>query len=340
MSLRFAEAWPLAFLLPSLLLWALIWRHQRRDGDGGAALRFPSLAGVAPLRRSWRLRLLRPLAALRPLILLLLALALLRPQLGHRDRTLWRHGVDIMLAVDTSGSMQALDLDADRAIDRRRNRLEVVRQVMHDFIQRRENDQLGLVVFGTHAFTQCPLTLDHAMLTGLMDRVRIGVAGDSTALGMGLAAAVQRLQKSRAKSRVVVLLTDGSNNAGSISPQQAAQIARALKVKVYTVGAGTQGKAPFLVDTVFGKQVSQIDADLDEATLKEIASLTGGAYFRAEDGQALARVYQQIDALERHDIAMQASMRWDEAFSWLVLPALILLLLEIGLRLGPLRRLP
>ena len=340
MSLRFAELWPLWALVPILSAWGLLWWRRQGRTERQAALRFPDVRTTQPLQQGWRLRCLPYVQRLRLLSVLLLALALLRPQAGHRDRTLWRQGVDIVLAIDTSGSMQALDLDVDKPIARRRNRLEVVKSVVQDFVARRDNDQLGLVVFGTHAFTQCPLTLDHGMLADMMGRVDIGVAGDSTAIGMGLAAAVNRLKKSRAKSKVVVLLTDGSNNSGSLTPQQAAQAAQALKVRVYTVGAGGHGKAPFLMDTVFGKQVGYLEADIDEPTLREIAQTTGGAYFRAEDSAALARIYGQIDALERTDIAMKAAMRYDEIFSWLTLPALACILLELMLMRTWLRRLP
>ncbi|MBI3179949.1 MAG: VWA domain-containing protein [Deltaproteobacteria bacterium] len=278
--------------------------------------------------------------ALRVPALVLLALAMARPQLGRSETQVTTAGVDIMLAIDASGSMQALDLDSDKPIRQRRNRLHVVKDVVERFIAKRENDALGMVVFGAQAFTQCPLTLDHGIVATFLESVQIGVAGDATAIGDGLATAVKRLKDGPAKSKVIVLLTDGRQNAGTFTPQKAAEIAKALGIKVYTIGAGTRGQAPFLVDTLFGPQVVPQDVDIDEATLKEVAILTSGAYFRAEDAAGLARIYDQIDALEKTEITAKSYMEYDERYPAFVLPALALLLFEVGLLGTRLRKLP
>jgi len=268
-------------------------------------------------------------------------MAMARPQSG-RTHTLTRtEGVDIVLAVDTSGSMQALDLDADRPrIAERRNRLEVVKGVMARFVQKRESDQIGMVVFGSDAYTQCPLTLDHGILATFLDQLEIGMAGDATALGNALGIAVKRLEKSKAKSKVVILLTDGRQTAGHVSPKKAADIARSFGIKVYTIGAGTRGKAPFLVDTLFGKQIQMQDVAIDEDTLREIARITGGRYFRAEDEKALQTIYEEIDHLEKTAVETRTFMEYDERFSVFVAPALLLLGFEILLLGTRLRKIP
>jgi Ca-activated chloride channel family protein len=249
-------------------------------------------------------------------------------------------GIDIVLAIDASGSMQALDLDAERPIRERRNRLEVVKDVIARFVEKRESDQIGMVVFGSEAFTQCPLTLDHGIVATFIEGLELGVAGDATAIGDGLGTAVKRLKSSKAKSRVVVLLTDGEQNAGALSPEKAAEIAKTFGIRVYTVGAGTRGKAPVLVDTIFGKSIVEQDFPVDEAVLRRVAEITGGAYFRAEDTAGLASVYDQIDRLEKSEIVSQAYMEYDERFGVFVVPALALLLFEIGLLGTRLRKLP
>jgi Ca-activated chloride channel family protein len=207
-------------------------------------------------------------------------------------------------------------------------------------VARRENDQIGLVVFGAEAFTQCPLTLDHGIVATFLDRVEIGVAGDATAIGSALGTAVKRLKDSQAKSRVIILLTDGRNNAGPLSPRKAAEIAKTFEVKVYTIGVGTRGQAPFVVDTLFGRRVVYQNVEIDEQSLKEIADLTGGAYFRAEDTASLERIYDRIDELEKSEITMESYMEYDEQFRWLVLPAVGLLLLEVVLLGTRFRKLP
>jgi Ca-activated chloride channel family protein len=277
---------------------------------------------------------------LRILTIALLVMAMSRPQTGRRHTQVSTEGIDIVLVLDTSGSMQALDLDADRPINQRRHRLDVAKTVVEEFVQKRQSDQIGLVVFGDEAFTQCPLTLDHGIVATFLEQVDIGMAGDATAIGSALGTAVKRLRDSQAKSKVIILLTDGRNNAGALSPKKAAEIAETFDIKIYAVGAGTRGKAPFLVDSFFGKQVVYQSVEIDEETLEEIAKRTGGAYFRAEDTTALESIYTEIDELETTEITSNTYMEYNERFRFFVLPAVALLLLEVALLGTRFRKLP
>jgi Ca-activated chloride channel family protein len=287
---------------------------------------------------AWLRRVAR---GLRWLTVALLLLAMFRPQTGRTSTEVDTQGIDIVLVMDTSGSMQALDLDAgERNIPRRRNRLQVAVDVVRTFVAARPNDQIGLVVFGEHAFTQSPLTLDHRLLETFLDRLEIGMAGDATAIGEAVGIAVKRLQRSEAKSKVIVLLTDGRNNAGRLAPVTAAETAAALDVKLYAIGAGGKGQAPFLVDTGFGRRLVYESVDIDDETLQRMAEATGGRYFRAEDEQALAEIYAEIDRLEKTEITMESYTEYDDRYEWLVVPALGLLLLEVGLLGSRLRVLP
>lgn len=340
----FASLALLWVLVPLFILWTAafvalhLWDRRRRVRVT-AALRYSTLQTLQRLRPANTLRLRQGVQAMRILTMALLVMGLLRPQTGRRETKVWSQGVDIMLAIDTSRSMEALDMDPDKPIAQRRTRLKVVREVVEKFVQRREADQIGMVVFGAEAFTQCPLTLDHGIVATFLEQVQSGMAGDQTAIGSGLAAAVNRLRKSKAKSKVVILLTDGSNNA-TLTPRKAAEVASKFNIKVYTIGAGGRGQAPFLVDTLFGKQVQYADVDIDERTLRDIANVTHGAYFRAEDGRALEAIYSQIDQLEKSEIQMQSYMEYNERFAWFVIPALVLLLLEIVLLGTRLRKIP
>ncbi|HVS15770.1 MAG TPA: VWA domain-containing protein [Thermoanaerobaculia bacterium] len=342
----FADLRLLWVLAPLFLGWLALWlalpamraalgRKQR------AALRFSTFRAVGRLPRSRAQIARRAARGLRWLSVGLLLTAMLRPQTGRTLTHVGTEGIDIVLVLDTSGSMQALDLDAqERVIARRRNRLQVAVDVVERFVEARPSDQIGLVVFGTHAFTQCPLTLDHGIVATFLERVEIGMAGEETAIGDALGIALKRLQDSQARSKVVILLTDGRSNAGAVSPVTAAEIAQTLGIKVYTIGAGARGQAPFLVDTRLGPQVIYENVEIDEDTLRRIAELTGGAYFRAEDEAALASIYQQIDQLEKSELTMESFTEYEERFAWLVAPSLVLLLLEVGLLGTRLRVLP
>lgn len=342
-DLVLADAWLLWVLIPLFVAWAALWwirpwldkkRKQRR------AVRYSSIRTLERLRPSRTVVLRRFVEAFRLLTVALLILAMARPQTGRKHTEVRTEGIDIVLVLDTSGSMQALDLDADRPIDRRRNRLEVATTVVEEFVQGRRNDQIGLVVFGSEAFTQCPLTLDHGILSTFLEQVEIGMAGDATAIGSALGTAVKRLRSSEAESKVVILLTDGRSNAGSLSPQKAAEIAETFGIKVYTIGAGTRGKAPFVVDSFFGKQVVYESVEIDEESLRQMAERTGGAYYRAEDKEALKAIYDEIDQLEKTEVTTSTYMEYNERFRIFVFPAMLLLLLEVLLLETRFRKLP
>lgn len=342
-ELVLADRWLLWVLVPLFLLWAAGWwltpwlaRRRRRV----AAVRYSDIATLRRLKPSKAVRLRRVVEGLRLLTVALLIMAMARPQTGRKHTEVRTEGIDIVLVLDTSGSMEALDLDADRPINRRRNRLAVAKAVVDEFIQGRKNDQIGLVVFGSEAFTQCPLTLDHGILATFLERVEIGMAGDATAIGSAVGTAVKRLRDSEAESKVIILLTDGRNNSGSLDPRKAAEIAETFDIKIYAIGAGTRGKAPFVVDSFFGRQVVYESVEIDEEVLQQMATRTGGAYYRAEDNQALKSIYDQIDRLEKTEITTSTYMEYNERFRWFLLPAVGLLLLEVVLLGTRFRKLP
>jgi len=318
---RFEDPEFLGFLI---FIPGIIWYYIHNRGS--AKVRYSSIATLKKLKKPSSLYLRHILVVFRCLAVLFLVVGLSRPQSGHKNTEVLTEGVDIILCLDTSGSMQAMDFKED---GKRKTRLEVVKRVVEDFIKGRKNDRIGMVVFGGQAFTQCPLTLDYGILLSFLKRAEIGMAGDSTALGSALATSVKRLKDLKSKSRVVILLTDGRNNAGRISPETAAEIARTYNVKVYTIGVGTEGKAPFLVDTFFGKQFIWQEVDLDEETLQMIAHETGGKYFRATNTKALAEIYKEIDKLEKSKVKVKEYMEYNELFVWFVFFGLTFILLEV-----------
>jgi len=329
--MRLADPWWLLALLVLPLLWTA---GRRRD----VAVRFPSLAALQAIApggaggRRWILPVLRSVTVG------LVVLALARPQLGREATRVHREGVDIMLAVDVSGSMLAEDFELE---GQRASRLAVVKSVVRDFVAARPDDRIGLVVFGGRPYTQAPLTLDHGWLNQHLERVEVGMIEDGTAIGSGLATAVARLRASSAPSKVVVLLTDGQHNAGRMSPGTAADAAAALGVKVYTVGAGTRGMAPFPARDLFGRKVYRpMPVDIDEDALRAIAQATGARYFRATDTEQLRDVYAEIDRAEKVEFEAPVFHDYRELYPWLGWPALALLLAEVGLRGTILRKLP
>ena len=342
-GLYFADQWLLWVLVPLFIVWVAAWwvlPWLARLRGRQAAVRYSNIDTLKRLRPSRRILIRRFVEGIRILVIALLVLAMARPQTGRKQTQVRTEGIDIVLVLDTSGSMQALDLDADRPISRRRNRLEVAQEVVEEFVQGRTNDQVGLVVFGSEAFTQCPLTLDHGIVATFLEGIEIGMAGDATAIGSALGTAVKRLRDSQADSKVIILLTDGRSNAGALSPQKAAEIAETFGIKVYTIGAGTRGKAPFVVDSLFGKQVVYESVEIDEETLREIAERTGGLYFRAEDTGALKSIYEEIDEMEKTEIQTSSYMEYNEQFRRFLIPALALLLLEVVLLGTRYRKLP
>lgn len=321
---------PLYFLL--LIFVPLIWFFSRRRQQ--TALRF---SDVQPLRQgnfSMRIMLYRLLPVLRILACVLFVTALARPQRVSAEREYQTKGVDIIIALDISGSMLAEDFKPE-------NRLVVAKQEAAKFIRGRENDRIGLVVFARKAFTQCPLTLDYEVLVRLLDDIQIGMISDGTAIGMGLATSVNRLRDSDAKSKVVILITDGANNAGNIDPVTAAELSKTFGIKVYTVCIGRGGLVPFPInDPLFGKRYVQAEVEIDEMILKRIADITGGLFFRARDTQALQEVYQKINELEKTEVNVKEYRSYEELFYFFLLPALFLLLAEILLSQTVLMKVP
>lgn len=270
---------------------------------------------------------------LRGLALAAFVVALARPQTGITTENVLTEGIDIVLVLDVSTSMLAEDLEP--------NRLEAAKVVAADFVAGRQNDRIGLVAFAGQAFTQAPLTFDYAVVSSLLGELETGMIEDGTAVGMGLATAVKRLQASPAESKVVVLLTDGRSNRGEIGPATAAQLAEALGIRVYTIGAGSQGTARVPVpDPLGGTRYANMRVDIDEAALQDIAARTGGQYFRATDTESLAAIYEEIDALERTEIEVQNFTQFGEEFPLPLAIGFLLLALEFGLSQTILRRLP
>ncbi len=317
--LHFREPWLLLLvLLLPLVYW---WETRKRE----PSVLYPTLERVCNIRRSLKLRLFPLRVWMRLLVLLLLILGLARFQKGRKSIEVITHGVDIILAVDTSGSMKAEDFQID---SKRTKRLDAVKWVVSDFVRGRESDRLGMVVFGSMAFTQCPLTLDHGVFLTFLRNLEIGMAGEQTAIGSAIGTGVNRLKDLKSQSKVMILLTDGANTAGDMDPLQAAEIARAFGIKIYTIGVGAQGEAPFLVQTIFGPQYQYVQSDLNEDVLRKIADLTSGKYYRAQDTEQLQRIYAEIDALETTKAKLKEHMEFRELYSIFVIPALILLGLE------------
>lgn len=275
---------------------------------------------------------------LRCIAVILLVLALARPQKGREETRITTEGIDIMLAVDISGSMMAEDFQIG---GEHRNRLYVVKEVVREFIKGRQNDRIGIVIFAARPYTLCPLTLDYGWLIQQLDRAEIGMIEDSTAIGSAIATCTNRLQASDAKSRIIILLTDGRNNTGRIDPVTAADAAGALNMKIYTIGAGTKGLAPFPVRDFFGNKVyQQVKIDVDDDSLQKIAANTSGMYFRATDTDSLRKIYKEIDQMEKVTIEMTEYLEYKEFYPYLLISALISFVAEIGLSNTRFRRLP
>ncbi|HET6637592.1 MAG TPA: VWA domain-containing protein [Gemmatimonadota bacterium] len=330
MSLAWTLATPVWLALLVALPFAWWWSRRRRR----EALVLPALARAGDLPRTWRERLRWAPDALRVAAFLAMVLALARPQELAAGRPLTTSGVDIVLTIDASGSMKAEDFQP-------RNRLEVAKQAAIDFVAERPSDRLGLVTFAGQAVTQAPLTLDHQAVGSAIRRIEIGGLTDGTAIGTALATAVNRLRASDARSKVVILLTDGVNNAGQIDPLTAARTAQALGVRVYTIGVGTTGEAPYLLDDPrFGRRYVRVVVRIDEDVLREIASSTGGRYFRATDPEALSQVYAAIDRLERSPLSGRRPVARIDRYAWILALALGLVVAEGVLRGTLFRRLP
>jgi Ca-activated chloride channel family protein len=314
-------------ILAGLHLWTL------RKGKG--SLRFPGLAIFSRIRPAWTLRLRHLPFILRMLALVLLTVAMARPQAGQSEEEVLTEGIDIMLALDVSGSMRTEDF-------RPKNRLVVAKDVVAMFVHGRRNDRIGLVAFAANAYTRCPLTLDYGVLLDLLERTDFATREeDGTAIGMGLSTAAARLKDSAAKSKVIILLTDGRNNRGQIDPLTAARVAQALGIKVYTIGVGKEGEAPYPIDDpLMGRRYIMVTADIDEEVLRGIATPTGGQYFRATDSKSLKGIFERIDRLERTEMQVRGYTRRAERFAAFLYPGAILIGIELLLGATFMRRLP
>lgn len=315
-------------VLPLLVAY-YVWRTWR----GGASIRISSVDGVVGAPKTVRYWLRHMPFGLRVVALGLLIVALARPQGIEENSRMNTEGIDIVLAVDVSGSMLARDFKPDR--------ITAAKEVAGDFIADRAGDRLGLVVFAGEAFTQSPLTTDQGTLQTLLGRIRSGLIEDGTAIGNGLATAINRLRESEAKSKVIILLTDGVNNRGEIAPLTAAEIARAQGIRVYTIGVGTQGMAPYPAVDMFGQMTFvQQKVEIDEKTLREIAGQTGGKYFRATDKAKLKAIYDEINQLEKSKIEVFEHITRHELYLDWLLAALVLLVVEFLLAHLVLKRIP
>ncbi len=327
--IKFAN--PQAFFLliiPVLMLLYYAWQSNRRF----PLFKISTLQGLKHLGTTWKAILKEYLFLFRIVALCLLIMALARPQSSMKETNVTTEGIDIVMALDVSGSMLAKDFQPDR--------LEAAKNISIEFISGRPNDRIGFVVFAGESFTQCPITTDHAVLKKLISEVKDGMIEDGTAIGMGLATAVTRLKESDSKSKVIILLTDGVNNAGFIDPMTAADIAIQFGVRVYTVGVGTRGKAPYPF-RVGGRIVYQdVEVQIDEELMKKIAESTGGLYFRATNNQALKKIFEEIDTLEKSKIDIASVQRLSEEFLRFALLAGLFLLLEILLKWTVVRSIP
>ena len=322
----------LLLLIIPYLLWYVLYRKKTEP-----TLRMSDTFAFRYAPKSWKVRLMPLQLLLRILVFVLVVLILARPQTSNSWKSKTVEGIDIMLAMDVSTSMLAEDLKP--------NRIEAAKNVAAEFIVGRPNDNIGLTIFAGEAFTQCPMTVDHSSLLNLLHNVRtdiaaVGLIEDGTAIGMGLANAVSRLKDSKAKSKVVILLTDGSNNRGDLSPMTAAEIAKSLGIRVYTIGVGTNKTAPYPMPVAGGVQYVNIPVEIDSKTLSEIAAATDGDFYRATNTRELQQIYKEIDQLEKSKLNVKNFSKKYEAYQPYAIAAVILLLLEILLRVTIFRRIP
>jgi len=329
----FAHPWVLLLLL---LLPLLAWLKGKFGGTAGVT--FSNTAMLAKIGNRRRSRAGAFLAALTYLALGLFIVALARPQLGRVTTRVQATGVDIMLVLDVSRSMLAEDFTIG---NRRANRIDAVKLVTEQFIRERPNDRIGLVAFAGRPYLVSPLTLDHDWLIRNLERLRIGLVEDGTAIGSAIASAANRLKDKEAKTKLIVVLTDGDNNAGKVQPLTAAEAAKALGIRIYTIGAGTEGEAPFPLTNQFGRTVYRnVLVKFDEKTLQEIAAMTSGQYFRATDTNSLRSIFGEIDKLEKSKVEVEKTAQYRDLFMWFLIPGLACVALEILLSQTVWRRLP
>lgn len=320
------ELFWLGLLLPAMIFWYVKYSDRRQAG-----VKVPSLKNFSGIS-SWK-NLFRHLPFVcRLLGMAFIIVALARPQSKNEEQQVEGEGIDIILCIDVSGSMTAQDFTP--------NRMEAAKAVAASFIERRLTDRIGIVIFSGESFTQCPLTTDKAVLRSAIENIRNGLLEDGTSIGDGLSTSIERLRSIKSKSKVVILLTDGENNGGLIGPVNAKEIAKAFGVKVYTIGVGTEGYAPFPIKTDLGVVIQQQKVSIDEKLLKSIAGETGGKYFRAKDNVGLENIYKEIDGLEKSTIEITKITRYTEKFFPYVMIALGFLLLEIFMRFTVFKKFP
>lgn len=330
--LRFAnpEFLFLLIVIPFLVLW-----YVKRNRNRQSTLRYSNIGLVKAINKaSVKKRYRHVLFGLRMTAIALLIICFARPQAGRTEEEVITEGIDIVLALDISSSMLAEDFKP-------KNRLEAAKAVASDFIKGRSNDRIGLVVFAAKSFTQCPLTMDYGVLLNFIDRVKSGMIEDGTAIGMAVANAANRLRDSKAKSKVIILLTDGQNNRGELDPITASKVAKAFGIRIYTVGVGKQGDALYPVDDpLFGKRYVRMPVQIDEKTLEEIAANTNGKYFRATDKESLEAIFKEIDQLEKTKIEIKQYTRFKELFPSYLWVALAVVVLELVLTNTKFRKIP
>jgi Ca-activated chloride channel family protein len=329
MKINFAnpDYFYLLLLIP-ILVYIYFWKIKKAS----PALLISTTSFIQKFGSSLRVKFRHLLFILVILGIILSIIALARPQSKSSRKEVQTEGIDIVIAIDVSTSMLAEDLKP--------NRIESAKNNAIKFIQNRPNDRIGLVVFSGESFTQCPVTIDHSILINLVEKIKSGMIEDGTAIGMGLATAVARLKDSKAKSKVIILLTDGVNNMGFISPQTAAEIAKTFGIKVYTIGIGTLGLAPYPFKTPFGVQYQNVQVQIDEGILKEIAQITNGKYFRATNSKSLEEIYKEIDAMEKTKINVSFYTKKTEHYLLFAVPSLILFLIAITLKYTAFRKIP
>jgi Ca-activated chloride channel family protein len=319
------------FFLLLLLVPIIIW-YIKKWSSTNAAIQISDVNRFSNMKASGKIWLRHIVFGLELLAMTLIIIALARPQTTNKWKNVTSEGIDIVMTLDISGSMLAADFKP--------NRLEAAKEVASEFISSRPNDRIGLVVFAAESFTQCPITTDHATLLNLMKDIKMGMIDDGTAIGTGLATAVNRLKDSKSPSKVIILLTDGVNNQGTIAPITAANLAKAFGIRVYTIGVGTLGMAPYPVQTPFGTQYQDMEVEIDEPLLQQIAQMTGGKYFRATNNQKLKQIYNEIDKMEKTRIEVKEFKKREEAYFKYGLLALILLIGAFGIRQTLLPTLP
>lgn len=318
----FKDPWIL-LLVPFVMALIIVLKKRQR----AMSFRFSSTVLASSLKATWKIRFRQIPYVLRFCAIILFIIALAGPRSVLEETLRRTEGIDIVLAIDSSGSMAAEDFVVK---NKRINRLDIVKNVVEEFVRERKHDRLGLVTFARLAYTVSPLTTDHSWLLTNLERVELGLIQDGTAVGSAIVSSVSRLKNSDAKSKVIILLTDGVNNAGKMSPIEAARVAEAFDIKIYTIGAGTKGRVPFPMRDLWGRKVYRNEViKLDEKMLQEVADITNGQYFRATDTESLRNIYKEIDALEKIEIEEFGYREYKELFSFFLMTALLFLMLEV-----------